>query len=77
MKDLRLTFFLSLLFCLGNLRLSAQEAQSLPLNITSNNQLFSRSESGTAKASVSGTESDFFYKGWFKNGRVFGCYLDW
>ena len=53
MKDLRLTFFLSLLFCLGNLRLSAQEAQSLPLNITSNNQLFSRSESGTAKASVS------------------------
>lgn len=68
MKDLRLTFFLSLLFCLGNLRLSAQEAQSLPLNITSNNQLFSRSESGTAKASVSGTNQISFIKDGSKTG---------
>lgn len=68
MKDLRLTFFLSLLFCLGNLRLSGQEAQSLPLNITSNNQLFSRSESGTAKASVSGTNQISFIKDGSKTG---------
>lgn len=68
MKDLRLAFFLSLLFCLGNLRLSAQEAQSLPLNITSNDQLFSRSESGTAKASVSGTNQISFIKDGSKTG---------
>ena len=68
MKNLKLSIFLGLLFCLVSLPLSAQTPLSLPLNITSNDQLFSRSESGTAKASVSGTNQISFIKDGTKTG---------